>query len=53
MVKPHLGGAESYLSETVNLKYSKIKWKYMQQKIGGGTGGATVGGWDLAANKIA
>jgi type VI secretion system secreted protein Hcp len=53
MVKPHLGGDESYLSETVNLKYSKIKWNYMQQKIGGGAGGATVGGWDLAANKIA
>jgi type VI secretion system secreted protein Hcp len=53
MVKPHLGGDESYLSETVNLKYSKIKWTYTQQKIGGGAGGATVGGWDLAANKIA
>lgn len=53
MVKPHLGGNESFLSETVNLKYSKIKWKYTQQKIGGGSGGNTAGGWDLAANKIA
>lgn len=53
MVKPRMGGATSYLSETVNLKYAKIKWKYSQQKIGGGTGGSTVGGWDLAANKIA
>ncbi|HEV7814862.1 MAG TPA: type VI secretion system tube protein Hcp [Janthinobacterium sp.] len=53
MVKPHLGGDESYLTETVNLKYSKINWTYTQQKIGGGSGGSTVGGWDLAANKIA
>jgi len=53
MVKPHLGGDEKYLSEMVNLKYSKIKWKYTQQKIGGGVGGSTVGGWDLTANKIA
>ena len=53
MVKPHLGGDESYLSEIVNLKYSKIKWKYTQKKIGGGSAGNTAGGWDLAANKIA
>ncbi|MEO7496607.1 MAG: type VI secretion system tube protein Hcp [Massilia sp.] len=52
MVKPRLGGNTQYLSETVNLKFSKIKWKYSQQKIGGGSGGATVGGWDLATNKI-
>lgn len=53
MVKPHLGGDTTYLSETVNLKYSKIKWRYTQQKISGGSGGSTVGGWDAAANKIA
>lgn len=53
MVKPHLGGRVTYLSEIVNLKYSKIKWKYTQQKIGGGAGGNTAGGWDLSANKIA
>ena len=53
MVKPHLGGTDSYLSENVNLKYSKIRWKYTQQKMGGGTGGSTVGGWDAASNKIA
>jgi type VI secretion system secreted protein Hcp len=41
------------LSEHVALKYSKIKWKYTQQKIGGGAGGNTAGGWDLSANKIA
>lgn len=53
MVKPHMGGAESYLTETVNLKFSKINFIYTQQKIAGGSGGSTVGGWDLAANKIA
>jgi type VI secretion system secreted protein Hcp len=52
MVKLHLGGDQSFLTETVNLKYSKIKWKYTQQRIGGGVGGNTAGGWDLAANKI-
>lgn len=41
------------LHETVGLKFSKIKWKYTQQKIGGGTGGNTAGGWDLATNKVA
>jgi type VI secretion system secreted protein Hcp len=54
-----IGGIEpgiepgSILDEHVSLKYSKIKWRYTQQKIGGGTGGSTVGGWDLAANKVA
>jgi type VI secretion system secreted protein Hcp len=45
--------AGSLLSEQVSLKFSKVKWKYSQQKIGGGQGGSTVGGWDLAANKVA
>lgn len=53
MVKPHLSGADSYLTENVNLKFSKVKWRYVQQKIGGGAGGSTIGGWDAAANKIA
>lgn len=53
MVKPHLGGADSYLTENVNLKFSKVKWRYVQQKIGGGAGGSTIGGWDAATNKIA
>lgn len=53
MVKPHLGGADSILAENVNLKYSKIKWRYTQQKIGGGSLGSTAGGWDAATNKIA
>ena len=41
------------LTEDVSLKYSKVKWKYTQQKVGGGSGGNTSGGWDLATNKIA
>jgi type VI secretion system secreted protein Hcp len=45
--------AGSLLNEHVSLKFSKVKWKYTQQKIGGGVGGSTIGGWDLAANKIA
>jgi type VI secretion system secreted protein Hcp len=53
MVKPHIGGDDSYLVEMVNLKYSQIRWRYTQQKIGGGTGGNTVGGWNLAANRTA
>jgi type VI secretion system secreted protein Hcp len=42
-----------FLSEHVGLKFSKVKWKYTQQKIGGGAGGNTSGGWDLATNRIA
>jgi type VI secretion system secreted protein Hcp len=38
------------MTETVSIKYSKVKWKYVQQKISGGTGGNTAGGWDLSAN---
>ncbi|HAT30325.1 MAG TPA: type VI secretion system tube protein Hcp [Janthinobacterium sp.] len=41
------------LSEHVGLKFSKVKWKYTQQKISAGAGGNTAGGWDLSANKIA
>lgn len=39
------------LSEDLSIKYSKVKWKYTQQKVGGGSGGNTSGGWDLATNK--
>jgi type VI secretion system secreted protein Hcp len=41
------------LAESVGLKYSRIKCTYTQQKIGGGAAGNTIGGWDLASNKIA
>jgi type VI secretion system secreted protein Hcp len=46
----HEGGL---LQDSVALRFSKVKWKYTQQKIGGGAGGNTSGGWDLANNKIA
>ncbi|MGJ7915510.1 Hcp family type VI secretion system effector [Massilia sp. LXY-6] len=42
-----------FMAESVGLKFSKIKFKYTQQKIGGGAGGNTSGGWDLASNKVA
>lgn len=42
----------SFFSEAVSLKFSKVKWQYTQQKIAGGSGGNTAGGWDLSANKV-
>lgn len=41
------------LHDAVGLHFSKIKWKYTQQKIGGGASGNTAGGWDLATNRCA
>lgn len=41
------------LTEQVSIKYSQVKWKYTQQKVGGGTGGNTSGGWNLSTNKTA
>src|SRR5471032_1516728 len=41
------------LVENVCLKFSKVRWKYTQQKISGGSGGNTAGGWDLATNRLA
>lgn len=43
----------SLLSETVGLKFSKVRWRYSQQRITGGVGGNTAGGWDLATNRVA
>ncbi len=43
----------SIMTESVALKFSKVKWKYCQQKIAGGAGGNTAGGWDLATNRVA
>jgi type VI secretion system secreted protein Hcp len=50
-VKPTVAEGD-FLHEKVGLKFSKIKWKYTQQKIGGGAGGNTSGGWDLATNRV-
>lgn len=41
------------LRENVCLKFSRVKWTYTQQKIGGSSGGNTAGGWDLSANRVA
>ncbi|HZX29383.1 MAG TPA: type VI secretion system tube protein Hcp [Telluria sp.] len=50
-VSPHIDPGD-ILGENVSLKFSKVKWKYTQQKIGGGAGGNTAGGWDLATNRV-
>lgn len=49
-VAPSIAEGE-ILRESVSLKYSQVKWKYTQQKIKGGSGGNTSGGWDLSTNK--
>ena len=41
------------LHDSIGLKFSQVKWKYSQQKIGGGAGGNTSGGWNLSTNRIA
>jgi type VI secretion system secreted protein Hcp len=45
------GGGQG--TESLGLKFSKVRWRYMVQRVSGGAGGATVGGWDLASNRIA
>jgi type VI secretion system secreted protein Hcp len=44
-------GEGSILRDHIALHFTKVKWKYTQQRIGGGTGGQTAGGWDLGCNK--
>jgi type VI secretion system secreted protein Hcp len=51
-VAPHVSEGD-IMTESLSIKYSKVKWKYVQQKVSGGTGGNTAGGWDLSANKKA
>jgi type VI secretion system secreted protein Hcp len=41
------------MHEHIGLKFSKVKWRYCQQRIQGGSGGNTAGGWDLSANRVA
>lgn len=38
--------------EHLALKFSRVQWKYTQQKIGGGSGN-TAGGWDLGLDHAA
>lgn len=51
-IAPNFSGGD-ISTETLGLKFSKVKWKYTQQKIGGGSSGNTAGGWDLASNRTA
>lgn len=51
-IAPSITGGD-LMGESIGLKYSKIKWKYTQQKVGGGSGGNTSGGWNLATNRVA
>lgn len=51
-IAPAFNGAD-IAKEHIGLKFSKVRWKYTQQKIGGGANGNTAGGWDLASNRIA
>jgi type VI secretion system secreted protein Hcp len=41
------------LQDSVTIKFGKVRWKYTQQRISGGAGGNTAGGWDLSTNRIA
>ena len=41
----------SMLRDHIALHVTRVKGKYTQQRIGGGTGGQTAGGWDLGCNK--
>ena len=43
----------SILHDEFGLRFSKVKWKYTQQKVSGGASGNTSGGWDLACNRCA
>ncbi|KQZ45100.1 type VI secretion system tube protein Hcp [Duganella sp. Root1480D1] len=52
VVSPSVGEGD-ILTEEVGFKFSKVRWKYTQQRISGGMGGNTSGGWDLASNRVA
>ena len=41
------------MQEQLGLKFGKVTWKYCQQKIAGGAGDNTAGGWDLSTNRVA
>lgn len=45
--------AGDILHDSVGLRFSKVKWKYTKQQIGGGSSGNTAGGWDLSTNRCA
>lgn len=43
----------SIVHDSVGLRFSQVRWKYTQQRIGGGIDGNTAGGWCLATNRCA
>ncbi|UVW27773.1 type VI secretion system tube protein Hcp [Massilia sp. H6] len=49
-IAPSFSGG-GFPSESLGLKFSKVRWKYTRQKIGGGSSGNTAGGWNLATNR--
>ena len=51
-VAPSFAGSD-FPSESLGLKFSKVRWKYTKQKISGGGSGNTAGGWDASTNRIA
>ena len=51
-IAPSFSGGD-FPGESLGLKFSKVRWRYTKQKIGGGGSGNTAGGWDLATNRIA
>jgi type VI secretion system secreted protein Hcp len=40
------------LHDSIGLRFSKVKWPYTQQKIAGGAGGNTAGGWDCQVHYL-
>lgn len=51
-IAPCVGQGDT-MSERLQLKYSQVRWKYTQQKMAGGAGGNTAGGWNLSTNRFA
>jgi type VI secretion system secreted protein Hcp len=47
------GVAAGGMTDHIGLKFAKVKWRYTQQRIVGGAGGNTAGGWDLSGNRVA
>jgi type VI secretion system secreted protein Hcp len=50
-IAPSFAGAGQGI-ENLGLKFSRVRWRYTIQRVAGGAGGNTVGGWDLATNRI-
>jgi type VI secretion system secreted protein Hcp len=46
-------GDSGLVQDDIGLRFSKIKWKYTQQKRDGGIVGGSAGGWDLSGNQCA